>query len=169
MCYFVRTIQSLNYIIMKLAILLTLLILIPPILPYLCSAYCGPASCSGTTTNSCQTSCPLNWILSGSVCQPDPASGYTLMATSTDLGGSIQIAPSTTTSCGVYTYFGNNTCTSNFAITLATGITVPHYSIEISLWVLLTDASKWQNSKQITIAEGVNSMQYTLGSTPSDY
>lgn len=91
------------------------------------------------------------------MCHPDTVSGYTLIETSTDIGGSIQITPSATTACGVYSYFGNNTCDSNFGITLASGIGVPHYSIEISVWVMFADESKWQNGRKITIAEGANS------------
>ena len=129
---------------MKLVvILLFLAILLPHTHSYLCSAYCGPASCSGPTSSSCQNSCPTHWVLSESSCIPDTAAGYTQIATSNDLGGTIQITPSTTTGCGVYTYFGDITCVSSFQISLASGVGIPHYSIEISAWVIFTDDSKW--------------------------
>lgn len=116
--------------IMKLiVILLFLIIFVPKIHSYLCSAYCGPGSCSGTTSNNCLTPCPTNWVLSVSTCIPDSNAGYIQVASSTDIGGSIQITPSAMTNCGLYNYFGNLTCTNNFQISLASGIGVPHYSI----------------------------------------
>lgn len=154
---------------MKLvAILLFLFIFIPHAHSYLCSAYCGPGSCYGPTSSNCQTSCPSNWVLSGSSCLPDVTGGYTQIATSTDLGGTIQITPPIVTGCGIYTYFGNLSCNSSFQMSLTSGIGIPHYSIEISVWVIFTDDANWQTGNNINLAEGINSIQYTMGTAPYD-
>ena len=127
---------------MKLiVILLFFIIFVPSIHPYLCSAYCGPGSCYGATKLSCMNTCPIHWNLSVSNCIPDSAAGYTEVAKSTDLGGSIQVSPSNTSTCAQYTFFGSITCTNNFQISLPSGIGVPHYWIEISAWVIILDKS----------------------------
>ena len=154
---------------MKLiVILLFFIIFVPSIHPYLCSAYCGPGSCYGATKLSCMNTCPIHWNLSVSNCIPDSAAGYTEVAKSTDLGGSIQVSPSNTSTCAQYTFFGSITCTNNFQISLPSGIVVPHYWIEISAWVIILDKSTLQPGKIITMSEGANSMGYGVSTSPFD-
>ena len=154
---------------MKLiVILLFFIIFVPSIHSYLCSAYCGPGSCYGATKLSCMNTCPIHWNLSVSNCIPDSAAGYTEVAKSTDLGGSIQVSPSNTSTCAQYTFFGSITCTNNFQISLPSGIGVPHYWIEISAWVIILDKSTLQPGKTITMTEGANSMSYGVSTSPFD-
>ena len=154
---------------MKLiVILLFFIIFVPSIHSYLCSAYCGPGSCYGATKLSCMNTCPTHRILSGSSCLADSAAGYTEVGKSTDLGGSLQVSPSTTASCGPYSYFGSITCNNNFQISLPSGIGVPHYWIEISAWVIILDKSTLQPGKIITMSEGANSMGYGVSTSPFD-
>ena len=74
------------------------------------------------------------------------------MATSPDIGGAIQITPSTMTSCGPYNYFGNIQCNNNFQVSLAAGLGVPHYSIQISALVIFADSGTLQPGKAINIS-----------------
>jgi len=138
---------------MKLAvILLIFIIFIPTIHSYLCSAYCRPGSCYGATSLSCLGTCPTHWVLSVSNCIPDSAGGYVEVAKSTDIGGSIQVSPPGTNTCGSYTFFGSITCTTDFQISLPSGIGVPHYWIEISLWLIIIDKNVLQPGKTFTLS-----------------
>ncbi len=113
---------------MKLIVIFLFIIFVQQIHSFLCSGYCKTNSCFDITSSGCQTACPTNWVLSGSTCLPDTTLNYAQLATSTDIGGSIQVTPSNTSNCGVYNYFGQIKCNDDFQLSLAAGLGVPHYS-----------------------------------------
>jgi hypothetical protein len=73
-----------------------------------CSALCKPNNCTDATVNGCK-SCDNNFMLSGTTCIVNPASGWSLIDTTDDLGGTLVINHSSTGSCGSYSFYGNLT------------------------------------------------------------
>lgn len=92
---------------------------------FFCSTFCGANSCSGIGADTC-TGCATNWVTSGVTCAP--ATGFTQIDKSTDISGTMDFNPSTTTTAGGYTYIGDIPSANSVTVTLA-GMTQPHFSI----------------------------------------
>ena len=141
---------------MKLFILAFLLLCSLAAASFLCSALCNPGSCSAADENSC-TDCPTNWSYASGVCSLDSGLGYNLVAKSEDLiGGSSGLAllPTGNSSCGDYTYYRQSGCDSNLEIKMDSGISTPHYAIQLILWVFLYDDTSWTTTNVMTLNLG---------------
>lgn len=66
----------------------------------------------------------------------------------------IQLTPSSSYTCGDYSLFGTTACSSNLQLTLSSGITVPHYQMQVIVWIFLYDTSTWATTNNITLALG---------------
>jgi hypothetical protein len=87
----------------------------------------------------------------------DSGLGYNLVAKSEDLiGGSSGLAllPAGNSSCGDYTYYGQSGCDSNLEIKMDSGISTPHYAIQLILWVFLYDDTSWTTTNVMTLNLG---------------
>lgn len=125
----------------------------------MCSDVCAPNQCSGVTDNTC-TNCATDWIISSNTCSLDPSSGLQLISKSVGMTSGtsdIQLTPSSSYTCGDYTLFGTQACSSNLQLTLSSGITVPHYQMQVIAWIFLYDDSTWTTNNNITLALGSTS------------
>jgi len=103
-----------------------------------CSAVCKPNSCTGPLPTDC-TNCDTNFILSGTTCNVNPTSGWELVDTSTDLGGTMTLDLGSTDSCGMYSFSGNFTRSDTITLTFSGGIPDPFYQIQLIYWIILVD------------------------------
>ena len=133
--------------------------------PYFCSAFCSQSSCTGTTSSSCTSSCPTNWLLTGSTCLLDATSNYTLVGQSPDIPGgtNVTVSPSAQTTCPPYTYYGNNQCSTPFTITITPG--VDYYSLTVAVWVIFGDDKTWSTAKNINMAVGTVTQSVSMASS----
>jgi hypothetical protein len=86
-----------------------------------------------------------------------PATGWEIVDSSSDVGGGISPDNSVTTSCICsgggcnspwnYTYFGNFSGSNKVIFSDQNGVQVPHYQIRIVYWMVLIDS--WQGTDQI--------------------
>lgn len=122
----------------------------------MCSDVCAPNQCTGLTETTC-TNCPTDWIYGSNTCTLDPSSGLQLISKSAGMVSGttdIQLTPSSPYNCGSYSLFGIQSCGSNLQATLASGVSVAHYEVQVIAWIFLFDTSSWANSKTITFALG---------------
>jgi hypothetical protein len=96
--------------------------------------------------------------LGAGTCTLDPASEFQVVAKSNDMSGgtsNVQILPTSSLfSCGSYSYYGNYDCTTNMQISISSGISIPHYAIQLVVWVLFYDDSTWTNANNIDLTVG---------------
>lgn len=137
-----------------------------------CSSFCRPAYCiaHGFTSNNC-TACnaALGWSLAGSSCTVS-ATGYQLVGSSGDAGGSIVFSPadlpsscSTLASYLTYTPYGDFFATSTVTVTLPGGTNIPHYTLFFIFSVILVDTDS-STASQTWIAS--NKMTVTVNNAP---
>lgn len=122
----------------------------------MCSSVCLPGSCSGITDTAC-TNCPADWSYASNTCSLSSSSVYVLIGKSADLSGgssAVTLLPVGTNSCGSYNFNGRFNCNANLQVSMASGITIPHYAVQIIVWVILLDSATWTNADIITINNG---------------
>lgn len=56
--------------------------------------------------------------------------------------------------CGSYIYYGNYDCTTTLQISMPSGISIPHYAIQVVVWILFSDDSTWNDANNIGLALG---------------
>lgn len=77
----------------------------------------------------------------------------------------VQMLPSISmTSCGSYSYYGNYPCTTTMQVSLTVGVSIPHYAIQVIVWVLLYDDTKWASTNNINVGFGSSTTTRSMGS-----
>ena len=143
-----------SYLKTNFIILIALFSFTIPVSTFLCSAFCQPGSCTGTTFNDC-TGCPTNRILNVNRCDVDPSSGYTAIDYSNDVVASGGVTLTTQSLnlfvCGSMTLKDAKKCSNLIVIEKTGGIGSPHYSYEVTFFLLLVDDTAWSSSNKITM------------------
>lgn len=136
--------EALIIIMLRITVILSMT-LVMRVSSLFCSVICKPNFCSSTTT--CDD-CLNDWSLSGSICEVDVSSNWTLMEKSVSLGGTTNILanPSNSTNCGVYSLDGFVSCQSMIEINVPGGIAEAHYQIRVAFMLWFKDNSSWITS-----------------------
>lgn len=120
--------------------------------------YCVPTDCNGLAITDCTSgTCPANMMPSSGYCVVNPASNFSLLVQSVDLNGSssMAISPSAAGSCNALSFYGNNyLCSNNFTISMPSGIGVPHYYLEVDLWLIFLDIATFSTTNNINFDDG---------------
>jgi hypothetical protein len=136
---------------MKTFILLvtTILLLQHSLCNTFCSVVCGRRTCTNNNIlpTGC-TGCNTNWILVGNTCQPNAASNYKYLDTTSDLGGTLTVAPISTYSpqCNIYSLFGLVTPADTVTVSSATGIAQPFFQMIIYFGIFSIDSGGGSNT-----------------------
>ena len=134
-----------------------------------CSIFCNNQQCNSINSNDC-TSCRSPFSDDGTGnCIVDPTtSGYELIDSSPDLGGSLSISPSTTGTCDSYSYYGNFVSDQDtLTVQEFNGINSPHYQVQIMFWTIMID--DWNSDDFIdTTFNGTSQKQYRNSRTSTE-
>jgi hypothetical protein len=66
--------------------------------------------------------------------------------------------------CGAYNYYGNYDCTTTMQISMPSGISLPHYAIQVVVWVILYEDITWTGSNKIRMNLGSNAVSISTTS-----
>lgn len=141
----------------------TILYFIQGVLSYnkFCPVICANQACTTNLTGSC-TACtsPWTWNTTTSTCELYPSSGWGLVDSSADMGGTITPNNTNEALCACtgggcttgqwnYTYYGNMTGPGINTFSDMNGCQLPHYQFRIIFWMILVD--NWQGSDMISV------------------